>query len=393
MFRFDYQPGTIRYGAECVDGLGEELDALGAERALVIAGETTGTTPEVIDPVTDGLGDRLVEVFAETTPEKRIGTAIEAAERLAEVDADVLVALGGGSSLDVAKITAAVAASAETRSEIREAFLETGSLAVPSGDLVPVVAVPTTLAGADLSMIGGVTAEADGDLVRGGAYDERLMPRALLYDPELFRTTPHGVLCASAMNGFDKAVETLYASTATPITDGTAIQALRLLSRGLPALGDGNRGEATLQDAVVGTVLAQYGCSRPDGLTLSLIHAFGHGVARGFDVQQGGAHGIVAPHALRYLFSAVDGRRELLAEGFGLDPGAPAETAEAVVAEVEEVRDALGLPMRLREIPDMSESDLPGVAEDVHGDGLMPYCPEGLDPTVDDLEGVLREAW
>ena len=393
MFRFDYEPGTIRYGEDCVANLGEELDALGAERALVIAGETTGTTPEVIDPVKEGTGDRLVDVFAETTPDKRIGTAIEAADRLAETDADAMVALGGGSSLDVAKITAAVAASEESGDEIRETFLKSGSVAVPDGDLTPVVAVPTTLAGADLSMIAGVTAEADGDLVRGGAYDERLMPAALLYDPELFRTTPHGVLCASAMNGFDKAVETLYADTATPITDGTAVRALRLLSRGLPALGDGNRGEATLHDAVVGTVLAQYGCSRADGLTLSLIHAFGHGIARGYDVQQGGAHGIIAPHALRYLFSEVDGRRELLAEGFGAGIGTPEEIAAAVVREVERVRDALGLPTRLREIDDMSESDLPDVAADVHGDGLLPYCPAGLDPTVDDLEAVLREAW
>ena len=394
MFRFDYRPGTIRYGEGCVADLGAELDALDAERALLVAGETTGTTPEVVDPVREGLGDRLVDVFAETTPEKRLETALEGADRVAEVDADALVALGGGSSLDVAKVMAAVAASDRSHEAIRETFADTGSVAVPAGDLRPVVAVPTTLAGADLSMIAGVTAR-DGELVRGGAYDERLMPSALFYDPALFRTTPHGVLCASAMNGFDKAVETLYASTATPVTDGTAVRALRLLSAGLPALGDGDRDDGTMHDAVVGTVLAQYGCSRADGLTLSLIHAFGHGVARGYEIQQGGAHAIVAPHALRYLFGEVDGRRELLAEGFGLDVEgrSPAATAEAVVGEVERVRDALGLPTRLREIPDMSASDLPDVAEDVHGDGLLPYVPEGLDPSVEDLEGVLRDAW
>ncbi|QLD89465.1 iron-containing alcohol dehydrogenase [Natronomonas salina] len=393
MFRFDYQPGTIRYGADCVADLGEELDTLGAKRALVITGRTVGETDAVMDPLRKGLGDRLVETFAETTPEKRISTAFRAAALADEVDADALVAVGGGSSLDIAKVAAAIAASDDSRSEIRETFEETSSVDVPDGELRPVVAVPTTLAGADLSMIGGVTATEDGDLVRGGAYDERLLPAALFYDPELFRTTPHGVLCASAMNGFDKAVETLYASTATPITDGTAVRALRLLSRGLPALGDGNRSDETMHDAVVGTILAQYGCSRTDGLTLSLIHAFGHGIARGYDVQQGGAHGIIAPHALRYLFSEVDGSRALLAEGFGVAPGTPEETADAVVREVERVRDALGLPTRLREIDDMAESDLPDVAEDVHGDGLMPYCPEGLDPSVGDIEGVLRDAW
>lgn len=393
MFRFDYRPGTIRYGSGCVADLSAELETLDAERALVIAGETTGTTPEVIDPIREGAGERLLEVFAETTPEKRIETALEGADRLEATDADAVIAVGGGSSLDIAKVSAVVAASETPHEEIRETFIETGSVAVPTGELPSILAVPTTLAGADLSMVGGVTARDGGQLIRGGAYDERLMPSALFYDPELFRTTPHGVLCASAMNGFDKAIETVYADTATPITDGTAVRALRFLSSGLPALGAGVGDEETLRDVVVGTILAQYGCSRPDELTLSLIHAFGHGIARGYDVQQGGAHGIIAPHALQYLFSEVDGGRGVLAEGFGIEADSPEATAEAIVTEVERIRDALGLPSRLREIDDLSESELSAVAADVHADGLMPYCPAGLDPTIEDIEAVLRDAW
>jgi alcohol dehydrogenase len=346
-----------------------------------------------MDPIREGLGDRLAGEFAETTPEKRLETAFGGADRVAQLDADALVAVGGGSSLDVAKIIAVVADADPSHEDLRETFESSGSIPAPEGDLRPVVAVPTTLAGADLSMVGSITAREDGAVVRGGVYDERLMPAALCYDPELFRTTPHGVLCASAMNGFDKAVETAYANTATPITDGTAVRALRLLSRGLPALGAGDRDDETLHDAVVGTVLAQYGCSRSDGLTPSLIHAFGHGLTRGYDIQQGGAHGIIAPHALRYLFAEVDGSRDLLAEGLGVDGETPEETAEAVVEAVTEIRDGLGLPTRLREIDDMAESDLSDIAETVHTDGLMPYRPEGLDPTVDELEAVLQEAW
>ena len=391
-FRFDYRPGTIRYGEGCVGDLGEELAAVGAENALVVTGRTVGATPAVMDPVREGLGDRLGGGFAETTPEKRFETAIAGVERLEATGADAIVAVGGGSSLDIAKVVAALAASGTPPGDLHDSFEETGSLVVQPGDLPPVLAVPTTLAGADLSMVAGITSRRNG-LVRGGAYDERLMPAALLYDPDLFRTTPHGVLCASAMNGFDKAVETPYAATRTPLTDATAVRALRLLDRGLPALGGGDRDTETMHDVVVGTILAQYGCSRADGLTLSLVHAFGHGIARGYDVQQGGAHAIIAPHALRYLFAHVDGGRALLAEGFGVAADGPEATAEGVVERVESVRDELGLPTRLREIDDMAEADLPDVARDVHGDGLMPYCPEGLDPTVEELEAVLRAAW
>jgi alcohol dehydrogenase class IV len=391
-FRFEDAPGTIRHGPGCVDDLAEELAALEAEDVLVVTGQTVGVTAAVMDPVRAGLKDRLAGEFAETTPEKRFETAAAGAERFADCGADALVAVGGGSSLDVAKIIAALSAADDTPEAAQDTFEDTGAVAVPAAGVPPVVAVPTTLAGADLSMVAGITSRRDG-LVRGGAYDAQLMPAALHYDPALVATTPDDVLCASAMNGFDKAVETTYAATGTPITDATAARALRLLTRGLPALGAGDRDPDTMHDVVVGTVLAQYGCSRPDGLTLSLIHAFGHGIARGYAVQQGAAHGIIAPHALRYLFDEVEGGRALLAEGLGVAADGPEATAADVVERVESVRDALGLPTRLREIDDMAEADLPDVARDVHVDGLIPYCPEGLDPTVQELEAVLRTAW
>ena len=391
-FRFDYAPGTIRYGEGCVDALAEELAAVGADDALVVTGRTVGSTAAVMEPVRAGLGDRLAGEFDETTPAKRFETAGAGAERFADCGADAIVAVGGGSSLDVARIVAALSAAADSPDAAHDTFEETGAVAVPAEGVPPVVAVPTTLAGADLSMVAGITSRRDG-LVRGGVYDSQLMPAALHYDPDLVATTPRDVLCASAMNGFDKAVESTYAATGTPITDATAVRALRRLERGLPALGAGERDADTMEDVVVGTLLAQYGCSRADGLTLSLIHAFGHGIARGYAVQQGAAHGIIAPHALRYLFAHVDGGRALLAEGFGVAADGPEATAEGVVERVESVRDELGLPTRLREIDDMAEADLPDVARDVYGDGLMPYCPEGLDPTVEELEAVLRAAW
>ena len=129
-------------------------------------------------------------------------------------------------------------------------------------------------------------------------------------------------------------------------------------------------------------------------ITASVIHSFGHGIARGYAIQQGGAHGIIAPHALRYVFDNVDGRRDLLAEGFDVETtGTPDETAAAVVDAVEGVRDALGLPSRLRSIDDMAETDLPEIASDVADDVMMENAPEGLEPTEGELEAVLRDAW
>jgi alcohol dehydrogenase len=344
--------------------------------------------------VREGLGDRLAGTFAGTTTDKRVGTAGEIADRADAVDADCLVAVGGGSSLDLAKVAAVLRASGQTAEEARNALRGDG-IEVADDDPTPLFAVPTTLAGADLSVVAGVTTEAVDEplVVRGGVFDPRLMPEAVVYDPALFETTPHGVLCASAMNGFDKGIETVYARNATPVTDATATRGLELLRRGLPGLGAGDRDDETLHDCLVGTALVQYGCSRTDGTTLSVLHAYGHGVARGFAVQQGGAHAVVAPHALSHLFDAVDARRDLLASAFGVGATDPGRQADGVVEAVTAVRDALGLPTRLRGIEDMAESDLPAVARSVVEDGFMANRPEGYDPDAEAIEGVLRSAW
>ena len=394
-FRFEYHPAALRFGTGVAGDLAAELDAHGFERALVVCGETVGNTPAVIDPVTEGLGDRLAGVFAETTPKKRLSTAFDAVAAARERDADVLVGLGGGSSLDVAKIASLLWADDREPAAVGRELADSGTITVPPGELLPVVAVPTTLAGADLSMVAGVTAGRERGLVEetvgGGVGDRRLMPASVVADPELVATTPESVLSASAMNGFDKGIETLYAATATPVTDATASHGLGRLADGLIDLGESGPDPATLEPVVEGLLLVQYGISRPGVTTLSLIHAFGHGLTRTADIQQGAAHAVIAPHALSYLFENVDGRRKLLAAA--LDVSDAADPAEAVVERVEAVRDALGLPSRLRELSGPEPDEFEAIAEAVLSDSFTPNAPEGIDPTVEDLVGVLEAAY
>ncbi|MEF8900070.1 MAG: iron-containing alcohol dehydrogenase family protein [Halovenus sp.] len=393
-FRFAYEPGVLRVGEGAVADLEAEVAATGNERALVVCGQTVGSTPAVVDPVREGLGDRLAGVFDETTPKKRLWTAIRGAERLAAADADAVVALGGGSSLDVAKAIAVVAATEQDAGALGATFERTGTL--PAPDALPgLVVVPTTLAGADLSQSAGLTATSSNGLVEtdvnGGLGDPGLLPDALVYDPALFATTPRSILAGSAMNGFDKGIETLYARNATPVTDGTAMRGLALLRDALPTLADDDPAMANI---VRGIVLVQYGISRPDGLTLSVIHAFGHGLTAHSTVQQGVAHAVVAPHTLAYLFEHVDGRRALLADALGVDTGGSAQAvADGVIDAVEAVRDTLGLPVRFRDIDAVERSMLDAMAETTAEDSLLENAPAGLEPTVEELRGVLQEAW
>ncbi len=142
-------------------------------------------------------------------------------------------------------------------------------------------------------------------------------------------------------------------------------------------------------------MLVQYGISRPDAGTMSLIHSFGHALTRTSEVQQGAAHGVIAPHALEYLFEQVDGRRHLLAEAFdvGAEAGSDDELADAVVDQVAAVRDALGLPSRLRDVDGPARDEFREVAQYVIDDPFMANAPPGLDATQDEIEAVLEVAW
>ncbi|MFA1611672.1 iron-containing alcohol dehydrogenase family protein [Halobellus rubicundus] len=407
-FTFDFRPGAIRVGAGCVARLGDELDRLGYDRAMLVSGRTVGRTDAVVDPIREGLGDRLVAEFPETTPEKTLGTALDGLETARDHDVDVAVAVGGGSTLDVAKVLGALSSHDDARATAERA-IETGDLSVSDGgEPLPIVAVPTTLAGADLSDLAGVTltldrgTELDGADAgssgegppSGGVSDPRLMPEALFYDSDLYRTTPTSVLTASAMNGFDKGIEALYSPLATPITDGTAARGLRLLRSGLGTLRAEPMNEARLREVLSGIVAVQYGLAGREGYRASIIHAFGHGFSHGYDVHQGTIHGVVAPHVLRYLFSEIDGRRDLLAEALGVDAtGGPEATAGAVIQAVAGVRDDLGLPNRLRDIDGVDQSDFPDVAAAIHDDDLLAVAPDGLDPTPEAIVAILERAW
>ncbi|NHX37231.1 MULTISPECIES: iron-containing alcohol dehydrogenase family protein [Halolamina] len=397
-FTLDYDPGEIRFGRGAAGDLGDLLAARGLASALVMTGANVGANRDVMDPVEDGLGDSLAGVFDETTPAKTLGAALDAAERVQAEGIEAIVAVGSGSTLDAAKVASALGSYADPAAAAEHA-LSAGSVPVADdGQPTPVIAVPTTLAGADLSVIGGVglTLDSDADpseIPSGGVSSRRLMPTALCYDPELFETTPRSVLTASAMNGFDKAVECCYSPHATPITDGTASRGLALMRSGFAALPDSDPDPEQFDDAVAGVVCAQYGISTPGAYRASIIHAFGHGFSNDYDAHQGTVHGVLAPHVLRYVFSEVDGRRRLLATALGVDTAGmgDAELADAVVDAVAGVRDDLGLPTELRAIDGLGREHLPDIAETIHEDGLFAEAP--VQPSVSEILEVLEGAW
>ena len=393
-FTHEYQGCDIVYGRGCVDRLGSYLAERGLSKALIVCGSNVAANDDLMDPIRAGLGDRLAAVFDGTTPAKRAGSALTVRDRISETDADVVIGIGGGSSLDIARNATVFAGDDRSLEELRAEAEADGCVALPddSGDRPDVVVIPTTFAGADISEGGSVTVLSAEESPTGQPITVSGSASLIadFADPRLFETTPTSVLAGSAMNGFNKGVETPYSRHSNPLSDATAIHGLRLLSDSLPVVAseDTPHDPDAMDRAVIGALLVQI------DRKISIVHAFGHAFARRYDVQQGNVHAVVVPAVLEYVFEKVDGSRRLLAEGFGVDPDRGDDTvAEAVIERVAETRDGVDVPTRARELPETDSEDIPALAEFVLDDWGMANAPPELNPTQAELEAVLRDLW
>ena len=402
-FEHTHESSSVLYGPGCVEQLSTKLDSDGCERVLVVTGKTVGANDAVMDPIRDGLGRLLAGVFDETTPAKSAATARDGIGRMEAVGADALLAVGGGSSIDVARAISVFEAEDRPAASLFSEVLPNGEIRTPEmqAPKTPVYTVPTTLSGAELTCAAGINLDEHaggekGDIRAAPIFDPKITPEANFYDPTLLASTPDGVVARSGMNGFNHGVEAIYSRNANPVTDASASHGLNILRETLPELGD-NPNVEMLGRAQVGVALTSQGLIDPESNAnkYNLIHAFGHILSRFYDIQQGAVHGIVTPHVLAFVFESVDGRRRLLGEALSVavDRMDKEAVAAGVIESVADVRDGLGLPTRLRDVPELHRDDLPELADAITEDVGLLNNPPGLDPTAEELLGVLEAAW
>lgn len=390
--RFDVRHNgvQIRYAPDAVSGAGEILADAGRQRAMIVCGRHVAANDEVMGALRRGLGERFVGVFDGTTPQKSVFSVYEGIERMRELDADVLIGVGGGSSLDIARQISAFGADGRSIDEVREAAAA-GTLTPPTPQpgAAAAVIVPTTLAGADLSPAGSIEVLTPDETDSGKPVRTEgvTVPLAVLFDTSLFAQTPRSAMIGSTMNGFNKGVETLYSPKATALSDALATHGVRLMSEGITRFADDYDGG--LPTAVAGLVLSQM------ERRVSIIHSVARGVSQFTDVQQGVAHAVLAPYVVRYVFSVGDARRHLLAAAFGVDTAGRHDEAiaEAVVEALARVRDSIGVPTRLSEVMDVASFNVDAAAQYVKALPLMDGAPLDREASLDELRGIFEAAF
>jgi len=264
------RPARVVFGAGALRHLAAELDRLGVRKALVLS------TPEqraCAEQVATQLGERAAGVFDRAVMHVPIETAREARAQAVRVGADCAVAIGGGSTVGLGK-----------------------AIALDSG--LPIIAIPTTYAGSEMTTIYGIT---EGGLKKTGR-DDKVLPRAVIYDPELTLGLPVAMSITSGMNAIAHAAEGLYSPTSNPIIDLMAEEGIRALGIALPRLRAqprdlAVRGNALYGAWLCGTVLAS--------VEMALHHKLCHTLGGSFNLPHAQTHTVVLPHALAYNAKAT----------------------------------------------------------------------------------------
>lgn len=269
-FQFNGQPSRVVFGAGALQHLEREIDLLGARRALVLA---TPEQHEQGEQVAARLGPRAAGVFAQARMHVPIETARAACAEAARLGADCAVAIGGGSTTGLAK-------------------------AIALESPLPIVAIPTTYAGSEMTPIFGLT-EAG---VKRTGRDTRVLPRTVIYDPELTLSLPVALSVTSGMNAIAHAAEGLYAQDSNPVMDLMAEEGIAAMARALPRiranpLDVDARGDALYGAWLCGSVLGNVG--------MALHHKLCHTLGGSFNLPHAEVHTVVLPQAIAFNAPAI----------------------------------------------------------------------------------------
>jgi alcohol dehydrogenase class IV len=333
--------------------------------------------------VVGALGDRLVAVYDRTAPhvpEDQVAEALALAE---EHTADALIALGGGSPIGLAKAIAQALEERRSGAAARAAY--------PTDQpLVPVVAIPTTYAGSEMTAIYGVTRVIDGVARKTTVTDPKVAAKLVIYDPLLTLDLPPGLTASTGINALAHCVEALYSITRHPLSTAAALGGARAIARALQrCYADGQDVEAR-SEMLMGA--HQAGASLAN-VAMALHHGICHVLGGTAGVPHGVANSIMLPHAMRFNLDATAAEQAQFAETIGIarDGRSDAALAEDGIEHVAALIAQLGLPQRLRDAG-VPEAALPQLAELALQSRTVRNNPKPIG-AVAELEQVLRAAW
>jgi alcohol dehydrogenase class IV len=344
----------ILFGVGSAEKTGTEAQLLKAKKALII------TDPGVIQAgLLEGIEKSLQSVgipfavFDGVEPDPRVEVVEKSVEKAKKEGMDLIIGIGGGSSLDIAKVTSILI----TNPGKIDGFF--GIDLVPNPG-VPLILIPTTAGtGSEVTPIAILSDTKE--KLKKGIVSPTLFPEVALVDPKLTIGLPPSVTAFTGMDALTHAIEACYSVNATGLSDLLAIRAMELISKNLRmayAYGENLSARSTMME---GSLLAGIAFANAG---VGAVHAFAYPLGGEFHLAHGLTNTLMLPYVMRYNILGCPYKFATMAKAFGekVERLSELDAAETAVKFVERLSDDLRVPRRLRDVG-IPEKAIPGLAE------------------------------
>ena len=357
---------TSYHGSGAILAIADEMKARGFNKAFVASDPDLikfGVTKKVLD-VLDNAGLEYV-VFSDIKPNPTIENVQAGVEAFKQSGAKVIVAVGGGSSMDTAKAIGIIIENPE--------FADVRSLegvAPTKKACVPIIAVPTTAGTAAEVTINYVITDAEKDR-KMVCVDVHDIPVVAVVDPDMMSTMPKGLTAATGMDALTHAIEGYITKGAWELSDMFHIKAIEIIAKSLRGAVD-NTDEGR-EGMALGQYIAGMGFSN---VGLGIVHSMAHPLGALYDTPHGVANAIILPTVMEYNAEATGEKYRDIAKAMGVegvDAMSLADARKAAIDAVKQLSVDVGIPADLKEI--VKAEDVDFLAQSAFDDACRPGNP------------------
>lgn len=384
-FQHVENPLRVFSGEGSLRGLERELARLGSTRAAIICGGTLGRSP-LVGQVRAGMGARHAGTFAAVQAHTPRSGVEAAADALREMNADAVVAVGGGSAVVTARAAAIYLAEGYDLDLLSTRREPSGRMHSPRLEAakIPQLVVPTTPNTAMVKAGSAVFDVAAGQ--RKALFDPKTRAQSIFVHPDLLMSAPTGLVVSATLDTLALAIEGLLSKTGDALSDASLMHSIRLIATRLRQVM-GSDGFETRADLTMAAILCGRGTDHTGAGAATVL---GHAIGANHDVENGTAKAVILQHVLRYNADHAREGMAKLAIALGLTQ--TTEPVDAINATLrEQIIDPLHLPRRIRDLEIPSEA-LPAIAERGMTDWFLQGNPRPItDPH--QLVEIMEAAW
>lgn len=369
-----FGPGARKELPGAIRGLGKSKVLVVTDKGLLQFGVT-----KMVTDVLDEAGIAY-DIFSEVKPNPTVSNVKAGIDAFKRAQADILVAIGGGSSIDTAKAIGIVIANPDFSD-----IISLEGCAPTQNKSVPIIVLPTTAGTAAETTINYVIIDEEKQK-KMVCVDPNDIPAVAIIDAELMYSLPKGLTAATGMDALTHAIEGYITKGAWELSDMFEIEAIRMISRYLPmSVSDPKNPEGRN-----GMAVAQYVAGMAfSNVGLGLVHGMAHPLGALFDIPHGVANAVLLPTIMEFNMPYCITKYRHIAEAMGIDTSSmnDNEAAQAACDAVKQLSQMVGIPATLTELG-ITDENIPALTRQALDDVCTPGNPRPV--TYDEVANIYR---